>query len=106
MKDYCGAIRSMMQRQSYKLNPQPKRVAQLNKVIVDNIYNEKGDFLMMNDNNKRNRIIIFASPMGLSFDGKNEQGETACHMCDKSYKGINIHRTVCRKRMENFFNFI
>jgi len=24
--------------------------------------------------------------VGPSFDGKNEQGETACHMCGKSYK--------------------
>ena len=38
-----------------------------------------------------------------SFDGKNEQGETACHMCGKSYKGTNIHRTACRKRMEKNF---
>jgi hypothetical protein len=36
-----------------------------------------------------------------SFDGKNEQGETACHMCGKSYKGINNHITACKKRMKN-----
>ena len=44
--------------------------------------------------------------VGPSFDSSNEQGQTACHMCGKSYKGINIHRTACRKRMENFFKII
>ena len=58
MKDYCGAIKAMMKRQSSKLNPQPKRTTQLNEVIVDNIYNKKGDVFMIYDNNKRNRIII------------------------------------------------
>ncbi len=38
--------------------------------------------------------------VGLSFYSNNEQGETACHMSGKSYKGLNIHRTECRKRME------
>jgi hypothetical protein len=41
--------------------------------------------------------------VGLSFYSSNEQGETACHMCGKSYKGINIHRTACRKRTEKNF---
>ena len=63
MKDYCGAIKAMMKRQSSKLNPQPKRTTQLNEVIVDNIYNKKGEVFMIYDNNKRKRIIIFASPM-------------------------------------------
>ena len=41
-------------------------------------------------------IVYFVGP---SFDG-NEQGEIACHMCGKSFKGINIHRTTCRKKIE------
>jgi len=31
--------------------------------------------------------------VGSSFDGKDENGETACNMCGKLYKSINIHRT-------------
>ena len=44
--------------------------------------------------------------VGPSLDGKNEQGETACRVCGKSHKGINIHRTACRKIMAKIFNFI
>jgi hypothetical protein len=44
--------------------------------------------------------------VGPSFDSSNEQGQTACHMCGKSYKGIIIQRTAYRKRMEKNFNFI
>ena len=42
--------------------------------------------------------------VGLSFNGKDEQGETACDMCGKSFKGINIHRPACRKKMGKMFN--
>ncbi len=58
MKDYSGAIRSIMQRQSAKLNPQPKRATQLNEVIVDTIYNKKGDVFMIYHHNKRERVYL------------------------------------------------
>ena len=44
--------------------------------------------------------------VGHTFDGKDEQGEIACHMRGKSCKGINIHRIECRKRMEKLKHFI
>jgi hypothetical protein len=43
--------------------------------------------------------------VGPSFDSKDEKGETACYMCGNSFKGIHIHRTACRKRMEKNLSF-
>jgi hypothetical protein len=59
---------------------------------------------------------VFATPVPLSakpdraflpsFNSKDEMGETACHMYGKSFKGISIHKTAYRKRMEKTCYFV
>jgi hypothetical protein len=51
-------------------------------------------------------VLKFAYLVGPSFDSEEEKGKTACNMCGNSFKGINIHRTSCRKRMEQTYHFV